>query len=246
MNTDKKIISLYNLLKKEGFEDEANLVKKAFLPPTYAIDSNTGDGPRLQGDGGLSLKEILWDIPAKYWMERPEYIEGVSLSAKILGVILTMIPDPGTTAVGVGTIRGTAAIDFAAAIARYKRGEDFEALLNILSGVISIPSGALKKIFSLMLSERVIAVYAFAFRSADRGAYAAAWSADKVVSTIPLVTDFLIASLEGLRDAADPQEDIGTQLGEEYAARLKRQCHINIEALKAQKQKINEIKSKPT
>ena len=38
MNTDKKIISLYNFLKKEGFNDEANLVIKAFSPPAYTFN----------------------------------------------------------------------------------------------------------------------------------------------------------------------------------------------------------------
>jgi len=245
VNTDKKIISLYNFLKKEGFENEANLVKKAFSPPAYSFDPDIRDIPQ-HGVGGLSLKEVVWNIPAKYWMSKPEYVEGVSFLAKVLGVILAAVPDPATTAAGLGTIKGSSAIDLAAALARYKRGENFEAFLNVLSGVISVPTIALKGVFNLMLSERVVAIYIHAFKNADKGVYAAVWTADKVTSSIPLVLDFLIASLESLRDVAGPQEDIGEQLGEEYAARLKDQCDINIKALKAQKQKINEVKSELT
>jgi len=245
VNTDKKIISLYNFLKKEGFENEANLVKKAFSPPAYSFDPDIRDIPQ-HGDGGLSLKEVVWDIPAKYWMSKPEYVENISLAGKAVGVVLTAFPELASSASGLALIKSTAGLDSVAAIARLKQGENFKAFLNLLSAIVSLPTAALNGILSLLLSDKIIRVFAIALRSQDKGALAVTWGANKVVASLPLVIDLLIGSLENLRDVLNSPQDIHEELSEVYAVQLQNQCNIHIEGLQAQKEKINQIKNERT
>lgn len=258
MATNKKIISLYNFLKKEGFNDEANLVKSTIIKVsidelgTLPAETEAGGGvAALREDSRYTIdafndavKNVVWDIPAKYWMERPQYIEGVSILAKAAGGIMTFFPT--LTPVGLATIKGSAALDFAAAAARFARGEDFLALLDFLSGVTSVPAGALKSVFALMVSEEVIRIYAFAL-GAERAVPVAAMSARSVVATIPVLLDFLIGSLENLRAGADSLiTGLGDDIKEDYTRRLKDQCNIQISTLKMQKQKIEEIQRERT
>jgi len=260
MNTDKKIISLYNFLKKEGFEDEADLVKSAIIKiaiddlGTLPAETEAGGGvAALREDSRYTIdtfndavKNVVWDVPTKYWMSKPEYVENISLAGKAIGVVLTAFPELASSAAGPVLIKSTAGLDAVAAIARLKQGENFKAFLNMLSAIVSLPTAALKGIFSLLLSDKIIRVFAIALRSQDRGAFAVTWGADKVVASLPLVIDLLIGSLENLRDVLNSPQDIHEELSEVYAAQLQDQCSIHIEGLQAQKEKINQIKNERT
>lgn len=146
-----------------------------------------------------TLKDVLWDTPVDYWLDRPEVFEYTSLAMKIIGVGLTFTG--GGAPFGVTTIRASSIPDIIAAIGWFKKEEYFRGILNLLSAVLSAPPAAISSLFKILTSEKIIEVYTRALvtvTSADKASLAAVKTAEYISGSLPLILDLLIQSLESI------------------------------------------------
>lgn len=230
MTNDLRLFLLKDFLEKEGLKDDAEKILK------LAAEGRPEDD--------VGIQDVLWNIPTSYWIKRPEVVEKVSLFTKIIGAILS-VTGAGTAA-GVGTIKASGALDLTAAIGRFNNDEYFMGLINVLSAIISVPAGAMKKFVTLMLSDDIINVYAHAIRplggTYDQAALAAYRAAEGLAASIPVALDFLINSLESLADT-DPLAGLGKDLGESNVRRMNKEVNKNLELLRAQRDKVTTLEA---
>lgn len=152
-----------------------------------ALVANLGDG--LYKEAGI-IDYI------KEYASNPKVLEYISLGLKIVGAIATIFPP--TSAAGPAVVKATSLLDFAAAAQYYKSGQYLNCVFNVLSGILTVPSGMLHKFYVFMLSDDFIQ-FLIKFKSLKYTSDTApAVILNFIDSTIPSIIDGLLNILEGL------------------------------------------------
>jgi hypothetical protein len=162
----KELAKIANELDGLGLIKEADHVD-LLLKRSYAQDPFQEDTLRLaaiisegSGRSQLELQRDFWvergpretmglfaEEASEVIMGNPDTISFISFATKAASIGAIMFPEPATTAAGVATLRGSAALDILAAIGYFKQGQGLNGWFSILSAILFLPAGPALKAF---------------------------------------------------------------------------------------------------
>ena len=176
---EQRLIRLSSLLLENNLIIEASLVANL--------------SSEIYKDAGIT--ETISNIKDYLLSVDPEIIEYISLGIKISGALVSLTG--AGAAAGAAIVKASSGTDIYAAILNYKNNNIFSAILNIISAIMSVPSGMLNKFYSFLFSESFVKLTSI-FTKLSRGLINTDRSALIVVRLFEFFEKLLPAIFDGL------------------------------------------------